>query len=64
MNSFISLFVLSITIICLSGCQTLKRTVLGTGDFFYDTGKEVVDTTYNSYKTMERADDWMQENLW
>ncbi len=67
MNKGISLLFLGVFLVCLSGCQTVKnagKIVTGTGDLFYGAGKEVVDTTYNSYKALERADDWMQKNLW
>ena len=67
MKKFRFLFVLSIALVCVNGCQTVKKTgnlVTGTGDILYGAGQEVVDVTYSSYKAMERADDWMQENLW
>ncbi|MCK5287518.1 MAG: hypothetical protein KAJ79_00520 [Candidatus Omnitrophica bacterium] len=67
MNKFGFLFVLSLALFCLNGCQTVKNTgkiVTGTGDLLYGAGQEVVDVTYSSYKALDRADDWMQENLW
>ncbi len=67
MNKFGFLVVLNLAFLCLNGCQTVKNTgkiVTGTGGLLYGAGQEVVDVTYSSYKVMERADGWMQENLW
>jgi len=52
----LGLFFLSF-LACISGCQTIK---MGAGGI----SKGLADDAYNTWKAIERADDWFQENCW
>ena len=46
-----------IFLVTASGCQTVK---MGVGAI----GKGLADDAYNTWKVIERADEWFKENCW
>jgi uncharacterized protein YceK len=60
------LFVLFL--ISVSGCQTVKNTAaglaVGAGATACGFGKGLADDTYNTWKAVEKADNWFKENYW
>jgi len=48
----------------LGGCQTVKNTGLGAASTLYGFGKGLADDIYNTYKAIEKADQWFRENCW
>ncbi len=44
-------------LVVVSGCQTVKMGVGG-------IGKGLADDAYNTWKAIERADEWIRENCW
>ena len=58
-NLILGLFFL-VFFVTVSGCQTVKNTVAGAGAI----GKGLADDTYNTWQTIERADEWFKENCW
>lgn len=55
-----SIILFAIFVCFLSGCQTVRNSVLGVGY----VGKGLVDDTINTYKTLDKADKWWQKNYW
>jgi len=55
----LGLFLL-IFLVSISGCQTVKNTVLGVAA----VGKGLADDTYNTWQAIDRADEWFKEKYW
>lgn len=55
-------------ILAVSGCQTVKNTTcnsaVGAGITVYGFGKGLSDDVYNTWKAVEKADNWFRENYW
>ena len=55
-------------VVSVSGCQAVKGTVtgvaVGVGGTAYGFSKGLADDAYNTWKAMEKADQWLQENYW
>ena len=60
MPKFISVSFIIIAVVCLCGCSTLKNTALGAAG----VAKGIAEDTYNTWKAMGKADQWMKDNLW
>lgn len=58
-NLILGLFSL-VFLVSISGCQTVKSTVIGVGVI----GKGLADDAYNAWEAIERADEWVKENYW
>ena len=52
----------------ISGCQTIKGTAtgvaVGVGATAYGLGKGLSDDAYDTWGSIERADEWIKENYW
>ena len=44
----------------LGGCQTVKNAASSIASI----GKGLADDIYNTYKAIEKADKWFEENCW
>jgi hypothetical protein len=62
-KAFLSLLAVSF-LIFMAGCETVKNTALGIGGATYLVTKGVADDTYNTYRTLRKADRWFQERWW
>ena len=51
-----------------SGCQAIKGAAtgvaVGVGATACGLGKGLADDTYDTWKAIERADQWIKENYW
>ncbi|GEM_PF-1541833 len=57
-----------IFVVGISGCQAIKGTAtgvaVGVGVTACGFGKGLADDTYDTWKAIERADQWFKENYW
>jgi hypothetical protein len=60
MNKLLFIFLISICLLSLIGCKTIRNTAVGAGVIT----KGLVDDTYDTYKAIEEADRWFRENCW
>ena len=61
-----------IFVVTISGCQAIKGAAtgvaggvaVGVGGTVYGFSKGLADDAYNTWKTIEKADQWIKDNYW
>lgn len=51
-------------LVSISGCKTVKGTAAGMAITAYGFGKGLADDAYDTWKSLEKADEWMKDNYW
>ena len=51
-------------LIVFTGCQTVKGTVCGAASGFSQDVHNITDPDQNGWNALEKADAWMQKNMW
>ena len=62
-NLILGLFFL-VFLVNVNGCQAVKNTSIGAGVTVYGFGKGLADDAYDTWESIERADEWIKENYW
>ncbi|MCX5680705.1 MAG: hypothetical protein NT079_00150 [Candidatus Omnitrophica bacterium] len=61
---FLASFILVVSVVLISGCETGKGFVLGLGATVGGTAMGVGKDSVTAWKGIKKADDWFKENLW